>query len=615
MAERELERLVLRVDANIKRYERQLNRMEGVARQTTRRTEDHFTRMNRNLNRAGMRFIGQFTASVAAVAAPAALARAAQATLQYAQDLESASDRIGFSVERLQEYRFAAEQNGIAQRALDMGLQRFSRRVAEAAQGTGELLGTIEQYNIQLRNTDGSMRDINDIFRDYADAIQSADNQSEALRLAFKAFDSEGAALVEFLRGGSTALDDFGVRAREAGVVLEEALVRRGAEAKRAIDEMRASIGADFNRAVLENVEGLQSFAEVLGEIVRFGVRAGAAVGIVADEMLNLGNRFTEVQALQVGALRDEARRLESDILLRGENPYGDGSDLTDQSRRLFERLQEIRARVERLEEQGILLGENTRRDTPSLPSTGGGGSNLVEQEAENLKEAERRAAADLQSERKAERIELAETEAERKRELEIELAREAAEAYLDALEQNREKFVRLFSDVATNGVRAAFEGDLPEYAARRMQEAFYDRLSRLFDQLAARIFDAQAGKGDGGGDFVTTIARGVGAIFGGARASGGPVTGGMAYRVGESGPETFVPSRSGQIIPSQAPLGGAGRAGPLTIRLEVNEGQMFESRVVEVAGPLAQQASVTAIATSRNDMERQSQRQLRRLR
>jgi len=44
---------------------------------------------------------------------------------------------------------------------------------------------------------------------------------------------------------------------------------------------------------------------------------------------------------------------------------------------------------------------------------------------------------------------------------------------------------------------------------------------------------------------------------FGGARASGGPVSGGMAYLVGERGPELFVPNSSGGIVPNHA-MGGA---------------------------------------------------------
>ena len=42
-----------------------------------------------------------------------------------------------------------------------------------------------------------------------------------------------------------------------------------------------------------------------------------------------------------------------------------------------------------------------------------------------------------------------------------------------------------------------------------------------------------------------------------GKRASGGPVTGGKPYVVGERGPELFVPNSSGSIVPNHQMGGG----------------------------------------------------------
>lgn len=46
---------------------------------------------------------------------------------------------------------------------------------------------------------------------------------------------------------------------------------------------------------------------------------------------------------------------------------------------------------------------------------------------------------------------------------------------------------------------------------------------------------------------------------WGGARASGGDVSAGMAYTIGERGPETFVPRTSGTILPNGSSGGGGG--------------------------------------------------------
>lgn len=60
------------------------------------------------------------------------------------------------------------------------------------------------------------------------------------------------------------------------------------------------------------------------------------------------------------------------------------------------------------------------------------------------------------------------------------------------------------------------------------------------------------------------------GAIFGGARAGGGPVTAGTSYLVGERGPELMTAGSSGHITPLQGSRGGSSR----TVIGSINVGQ-----------------------------------------
>jgi phage-related minor tail protein len=64
---------------------------------------------------------------------------------------------------------------------------------------------------------------------------------------------------------------------------------------------------------------------------------------------------------------------------------------------------------------------------------------------------------------------------------------------------------------------------------------------------------------GGGGGGLIGTLAGAVSSLFGApGRATGGPVTGGQAYVVGERGPELFVPTAAGRIGPAGAAASGA---------------------------------------------------------
>jgi hypothetical protein len=52
-------------------------------------------------------------------------------------------------------------------------------------------------------------------------------------------------------------------------------------------------------------------------------------------------------------------------------------------------------------------------------------------------------------------------------------------------------------------------------------------------------------------------VTQGIAGVFGGGRASGGPVSAGTTYLVGENGPELFTSSTAGTIIPNQGGASG----------------------------------------------------------
>lgn len=78
----------------------------------------------------------------------------------------------------------------------------------------------------------------------------------------------------------------------------------------------------------------------------------------------------------------------------------------------------------------------------------------------------------------------------------------------------------------------------------------------------------AGGGGGASGGGLLSSLGAILSGVFGGVpgRATGGPVSPGRAYRVGENGPELFVPTSAGRV---EAP-GSAARSG-VQVNLTVN--------------------------------------------
>ena len=98
-----------------------------------------------------------------------------------------------------------------------------------------------------------------------------------------------------------------------------------------------------------------------------------------------------------------------------------------------------------------------------------------------------------------------------------------------------------------------------------------FDDLRRVALSVIADIADAAVNSGlsallgGGKGGLPGLGASVIGSLLGApGRATGGPVTGGRAYRVGERGPELFVPTAAGRIEPNDS-------GPPAHIKLTIN--------------------------------------------
>jgi hypothetical protein len=173
-------------------------------------------------------------------------------SLDAADLIGKTADKLGVTTDALQEYRFAASQSGVETKVFDMAMQRFTRRLAEAAQGKGELVAVLKQYNIAAVDSAGKTRDVNAVMGELADVIARTDDRSERLRIAFKAFDSEGAKLVNMLRNGSAGLNKLRQEARDLGIVLSEDVIRKSEAANDQLDKLGRIVKTQITVAVAE---------------------------------------------------------------------------------------------------------------------------------------------------------------------------------------------------------------------------------------------------------------------------------------------------------------------------------------------------------------------------
>lgn len=703
--------LLAQIDARMNRLDAALNKAVGASNTSARRIERRFQTMNANLDRGFQRLQRAGMAALGAIGVGLSvrgMVDLTNRTLQMAETMQDAADRVGVTVEQLQVLRHGADQTGASAETMDMALQRFARRTGEAAQGTGVLRDVLQRYNIDIRNANGGMRDSYSILMDYADAISNAESNQEALLLANKAFDTEGTRLVGLFRRGSEGVREWGESLRAAGGILGNDLVRQGADANAELRRMQQLIQTQVSGAILANTSELLQMAQALGTVAAKAIEAGAALA----RALNLGRGQAGRDANDAAATIDEVAALvierqsgrrtnrrinrssEEAALLRRAVGTQDGSELADAFREAAEeggealiefanRLYGVSADLRSEARQVAVLG--TTITPPGRRDGGGAGQTDIEAErgralavtrqqlALQLQLAEAQARGDSDAAGRAQReldtlsrietyrrAQISDAEAiaradqarlhgleddaraqERAnqliearlelsaRQLEIDLALARArgdQGLVRSLERELEIRTRIaqltsagFStgeatDIATgeadamraaidqgqfrdafrtafrDGLLGALDGNAKEVFSNWMRDAATRGLSRALDALADQFLGLLTGSGGGGG-ILSSIGRIFG--FGGGRATGGGVRPGMSYAVGERGREIFRPSVPGTIIPAGQAAGLTSRSGPqeIRLRLDINEGEMFASRVEVIATPIANRA------------------------
>ncbi len=384
-----LETLVVKLEADVRGLSRGLeratretkrgtDRMQKPLQKFTRQMDAEFKSLAAMSGRFGVALgtIGPIGAGVAVSLGAFALAvrevnQLSREAIDNFSTLANNADKLGISVESLQELRFASEQVGVSSKTLDLAFQRFTRRLGEAVQGGGELKGILEQYDIAVRNADGSTRRATDVMDDLAEAVQGAESEQEQLRIAFKAFDSEGAALVNLLRQGEEGLEAYAAAARKAGVIVDRGLVEKARSAGDEINRLQ------LEQQALRNQIGAQ-FADWLVWMEQVKVSILRIISEIADNFENV-----EISDMGLGALNRHLALTESKLAVARrlldetrEKAEGAGTALERMTARSW--LSRYEGDVESLTQRMIDLTGQINRVKAAGEDVGGGSGDAV---------------------------------------------------------------------------------------------------------------------------------------------------------------------------------------------------------------------------------------------
>lgn len=587
--------LVVSVGANIQALEREMKAAARVSDKAANDIESRFNKVNPSISTSAL--TGALKGLAAAFTVDKLIRGLANANAELVRIGETAK-RVGLDLQRFQELQFAGRQNGLTGKDFGSGIEGLAEKLNEARQSENDLSKLFADNNIKLKDRKGEVIGVNEALGHAANLVRNAATEFDKIKIA----ETLGLTKewVPLLEQGADAINRQASAASAAGAVIDSSIIQKAKDFER-----------EWASAVDRWVTMFQANAgAVIGFLDTLIAKASGLLGMVSD----YAARVSAVQDIQNNGVGGASKDSLEWAVREGRRTNTPDAALAG-ARKRIEELNELereasRGRRPTAAPMEVTVRGGKRTDTSSLfpEKKGAKGPKSDEDKAEDRLDRYIESLVRQRAVMEAEIATVGKSNAERKAAVEI----AKAQVDLDKLGASAkgEYIAKLTEEVSKNEeVRASKErleqaqkglNDAQKYFGNAAVDALEDLIingekaedviKNLTKSLAkAALQAALMGTGPLAGLFGTAGANGatgglIGSLFG--RATGGPVNAGQPYRVGERGPETFVPTTPGKIIPN----GGSRGSG-----MAVTDNRTFNITPANGVTPSQLQAAIAA--------------------
>lgn len=487
-----------------------------------------------------------FKTLLASVAGIAGFGLLIKSSMQSIDTLGKTAQKLGVTSQALQKLRYASNLAGVETRTVDMAVQRFTRRLSEAAKNTGEAKDALKELGLNAKEL--SKLPLDKQMLKLADAFDNVESSGDRVRLAFKLFDSEGVAFVNTLQGGSAALQQMFQEAEGLGFILSKSAVRGVEQANDAFMKLKTMMGGVVNQLVAGLAPAFQAIAETIRvKLVNAIKEAGGLENFGRSLALTLVRLFRDaaqsVEDFTNEAIRQLNRVIAFSVKIGNALNIDWAKKLKPMNVRdlgLVGAFEALEARIKATTVANDIFGQSVQTNNET--------TRVYRKQLKDLADA----AKDVQNNMES-----------------------AAVRGIKSLE---DALVGI-----TTGTASAKD------AFRAMASSIVADLARIAIQKNITGPLAAGMSGGGNGGFMASV----GNFFGGFFANGGRPPRNKVSVVGERGPEMFVPDGvSGRIVPNG---NGGGVVVNQTINLSTGVSQTVRTEVMNML-PQIQAASQSAI-------------------
>jgi lambda family phage tail tape measure protein len=184
--------LVVSLEANVARFESDLNKAEFMAKKAMDTIG--------NVSETAMKAVKGAVMAMAAAYTFDAFADGIKGAIASAGELDQMAKKTGATVEALSGLKSAAKLSGTSLEEVGGGLQKLSKAMFEAAGGSQKQSDLFKSLGVEVTDSSGKLRESGEVMLDLAKKLDSMDSSTQAVATAQMLLGKRGAELLPFMQ-------------------------------------------------------------------------------------------------------------------------------------------------------------------------------------------------------------------------------------------------------------------------------------------------------------------------------------------------------------------------------------------------------------------------------
>ena len=289
---RKLQREIIVTENQVKTFEGQLRKIGNV---NLRATSEQFKEIGNKLTAAGQ---AMRAFSLAGAAAVGALGTMTYKAVSAADKLNTLSKVTGVNTRDLQKYALTAEQVDVSVEAIAKSHTRLKKNMLSAQKGTGTAAEAFDKLGVNVKNTDGSLRDADTVWQETIAALGQMENETERDAIAMQLMGKSASELNPLIEDGGETYKRVAELFEKYNLELvDQNTLDRAEQFKDGLDDIKSMgtlafemLGARLAEYLLPVIEKVVDVVgRIVGWLANLNPKVLAVIGAVAAVVAVIG--------------------------------------------------------------------------------------------------------------------------------------------------------------------------------------------------------------------------------------------------------------------------------------------------------------------------------------